>query len=111
MAGPADAPPGPDGLDDAWEVHPAVSVREEDFGALLYHFGTRRLSFVTSLPLLGAVRALAGAPSAAAALDDVLGTDAPPRERAALERGLLALAAGGMVRLRGRATTDQEVPA
>jgi len=31
-------------LDAAWRVHPQVSIRPERFGALLYHFGTRRLS-------------------------------------------------------------------
>src|SRR4029077_5500984 len=31
-------------LDAAWRLHPQVSVRPERFGALLYHFGTRRLS-------------------------------------------------------------------
>ena len=33
-------------LDDAWLLDPRVSVRPEPFGALLYHFGTRRLSFL-----------------------------------------------------------------
>lgn len=33
-------------LDAAWDLHPQVAVRPERFGALLYHFGTRRLSFL-----------------------------------------------------------------
>ena len=33
-------------LDRAWRVDPRVSMRPEPFGALLYHFGTRRLSFL-----------------------------------------------------------------
>jgi putative mycofactocin binding protein MftB len=33
-------------LDRAWALAPQVSVRPEQFGALLYHFGTRRLSFL-----------------------------------------------------------------
>ena len=41
-----------------------MSVRPERFGALLYHFGTRRLSFLKSPALLTVVRALGDAPSA-----------------------------------------------
>lgn len=55
-------------LDRAWDLHPQVSVRPEPFGALLYHFGTRRLSFLKDRGLLDAVRALADAPTARAAL-------------------------------------------
>jgi len=33
-------------LDAAWRLHPQVALRPEPFGALLYHFGTRRLSFL-----------------------------------------------------------------
>ena len=36
--------------------HPQVSVRPERFGALLYHFGTRQLSFLKSPALLAVVR-------------------------------------------------------
>ncbi len=42
-------------LDAAWRLHPQVSVRPERFGALLYHFGTRRLSFLKSPALLTVV--------------------------------------------------------
>ncbi len=41
-----------------------MSVRPERFGALLYHFGTRRLSFLKSPALLTVVSSLAEAPSA-----------------------------------------------
>ena len=51
----------------AWALHPQVSVRPEPFGALLYHFGTRRLSFLKDRRLLAAVRQLTDEPSAAAA--------------------------------------------
>ncbi|HEY1643525.1 MAG TPA: mycofactocin biosynthesis chaperone MftB [Streptosporangiaceae bacterium] len=54
-------------LDLAWRLHPQVSVRPEDFGALLYHFGTRRLSFLKSPAMLTVVSSLAGQPSARAA--------------------------------------------
>jgi mycofactocin biosynthesis protein MftB len=51
-------------LDRPWRLHPQVSVRPERFGALLYHFGTRRLSFLKSPALLTVVRSLDDAPSA-----------------------------------------------
>ncbi|GAA1647127.1 mycofactocin biosynthesis chaperone MftB [Catellatospora bangladeshensis] len=54
-------------LDRAWDLHPQVSVRPEPFGALLYHFGTRRLSFLKDRGLLAVVQALAAAPTARAA--------------------------------------------
>jgi len=44
-----------------------VSVRPERFGALLYHFGTRRLSFLKSPALLSVVRSLESEPSARSA--------------------------------------------
>ena len=36
-------------LDRAWRLAPQVSVRPERFGALLYDFDTRRLSFLKDL--------------------------------------------------------------
>jgi putative mycofactocin binding protein MftB len=54
-------------LDRAWELDPQVSVRPERFGALLYHFGTRRLSFLKDPRLLSVVEGLADAPNARAA--------------------------------------------
>jgi putative mycofactocin binding protein MftB len=51
-------------LDAAWELGPQVAVRPEPFGALLYHFGTRRLSFLKSRELLAVVEGLAEQPSA-----------------------------------------------
>lgn len=51
----------------AWDLHPSVSVRPEPFGALLYHFGTRRLTFLKDRRLLDVVRALGDHPSAEAA--------------------------------------------
>jgi putative mycofactocin binding protein MftB len=54
-------------LDRPWQLHPQVSVRPERFGALLYHFGTRRLSFLKSPALLTVVSTLGDEPSARAA--------------------------------------------
>ncbi|WP_405988747.1 mycofactocin biosynthesis chaperone MftB [Streptomyces sp. NBC_00986] len=51
-------------LDLALGLHPQVSVRPEPFGALLYHFGTRRLTFLKDRRLLAVVESLADAPTA-----------------------------------------------
>ncbi|MBW8482693.1 mycofactocin biosynthesis chaperone MftB [Actinomadura parmotrematis] len=78
------AGPGFD-LDAAWRLHPQVAVRPERFGALLYHFGTRRLSFLKDPALLAVVRELAGRPDARAACRAAGVPDtALPRYRAAL---------------------------
>lgn len=44
--------------DRPWRLHPQVAVRPEPFGALLYHFGTRKLSFLKDRTLLEVVRTL-----------------------------------------------------
>lgn len=58
-------------LDSAWDLHPQVSVRPEPFGALLYHFGTRKLSFLKDRTLLAAVESLATSDSVRAAFTSV----------------------------------------
>jgi putative mycofactocin binding protein MftB len=45
-------------LERAWGLHPQVALRPESFGALAYHFGTRRLSFLKSRMLLEVVVSL-----------------------------------------------------
>ena len=54
-------------LDRAWDIAPEVALRPEPFGALLYHYGTRRLSIINGRRLVEVVRTLATAPSARAA--------------------------------------------
>ncbi len=54
-------------LDRAWRLHPHVSIRPERFGALLYHFDTRRLSFLKNKTLLAVVASLESQRSARAA--------------------------------------------
>jgi putative mycofactocin binding protein MftB len=84
-------------LEGAWELHPSVAVRPERFGALLYHFGTRRLSFLKTPMLLDAVNALAERPTARAALD-AAGVD--ERQYATYAKALAGLAASDMIRPR-----------
>ena len=56
-------------LDRRYALSPRVEVRPEPFGALLYHFGTRRLSFLKDRRLLDVVRGLAEQPTARAACE------------------------------------------
>jgi mycofactocin biosynthesis protein MftB len=42
----------------SWRLHPQVAVRPEPFGALLYHFGTRKLSFLKNRAILAVVDSL-----------------------------------------------------
>jgi mycofactocin biosynthesis protein MftB len=84
-------------LDRPWAVHDQVALRPEPFGALAYHFGTRRLSFLKSRKLLAVVNGLADHSSGrdacrAAGVDDA----ELPRYAQALE----TLAATGMIRER-----------
>ena len=84
-------------LDGAWRLDERVSIRPERFGALLYHFGTRRLSFLKSPILLDVVRTLAEQPTARAACAHAgVTSEELPRYRAALA----ALAASRMIRPR-----------
>jgi putative mycofactocin binding protein MftB len=76
-------------LDRAWDLAPQVSVRPEPFGALLYHFGTRRLSFLKDRRLLAVVQGLGEAPTARAAC---AGAGIGPDELPTYERALARLA-------------------
>ena len=94
-----DAPPRAAGfdLDRPWQLHPQVSVRPERFGALLYHFGTRRLSFLKSPTLLTVVKSLSDAPSAREACRQAGLTEA---ELPAYATALATLASSQMIRPR-----------
>ena len=50
-----------------WRLHPQVAVRPEPFGALLYHFGTRKLSFLKNRTILAVVQSLADHPDVSSA--------------------------------------------
>ena len=84
-------------LDQAWDIHPQVAVRPEPFGALLYHFGTRRLSFLKDPVLLTVVRELPNQVSARAALA-VAGVE--PTNQARYARALATLASTTMITAR-----------
>lgn len=80
-------------LVDRWRLHPQVAVRPEPFGALLYHFGTRRLSFLKDRALTAVVIGLDGAASVREACAAAGVTDPPEQLVGALE----TLARSGMI--------------
>ena len=81
-------------LDRGWRVAPQVAVRPEPFGALIYHFGTRRLTFLKSRPLFDVVASLERYATAGDACE-AAGVRAD--ERPSYERALGALAGTGMI--------------
>ncbi|WP_227981417.1 mycofactocin biosynthesis chaperone MftB [Nocardia spumae] len=52
----------------SYRLAPSISLRPEPFGALVYDFTTRRLSFLKTRQLVAVVEGLAEQPDAAAAL-------------------------------------------
>ncbi|MGB3304038.1 mycofactocin biosynthesis chaperone MftB [Gordonia sp. (in: high G+C Gram-positive bacteria)] len=84
----------PFNLDRAWRLNPKVALRPEPFGALLYHFGTRKLSFLKNLVVVSLVKSLDGADSAEAAFVAAGIVDA---DRPLYVQALSALADSGMI--------------
>ena len=81
-------------LDQPWRVDDRVAVRPEPFGALLYHFGTRRLSFLKNTTVLAVVRSLDEHPSARSAC---AAAGVTPAALPVYERALATLAASQMI--------------
>ena len=81
-------------LDAAWQVAPQVQVRPERFGALLYHFGTRKLSFLKNLTVVEVVQSLGDHDNAGDALAAAGITD---NDRSLYVNALAALATSGMI--------------
>ncbi len=84
-------------LDHAWELAPQVSVRPERFGGLLYHFGTRRLSFLKDPRLLTVVQTL---PAAGTAREACTAAGVEEPELASYAAALHRLASTDMIRER-----------
>lgn len=79
---------------EALRLSPSVSLRPEPFGALVYDFSTRRLSFLKTLRLLDVVRRLDGATD----VDDALqSAGVGEGERAGYLEALDGLAANGVL--------------
>jgi mycofactocin biosynthesis protein MftB len=77
-----------------WRKARSVALRPEPFGALVYHFGNRKLSFLKSKALVAVVEALGDHPTAAAALT-ACGVGEP--QRATYEKALADLARSQMI--------------
>ncbi|MFC4069613.1 mycofactocin biosynthesis chaperone MftB [Actinoplanes subglobosus] len=73
---------------------PQVALRPEPFGALAYHFGTRRLSFLKTPMLVATVEALEDSVDVHAALDRAR---VPAGQRAAYLAALTELAGAGTI--------------
>ena len=73
---------------------PRVALRPEPFGALVYHFGTRRLSFLKTPQLVEVGSGLERHPDVHSALD-AAGVEAT--HRPAYLRALAGLAANGTI--------------
>ena len=87
-------------LDGAWELHPQVALRPEPFGALAYHYGNRRLTFLRSPELVALVRALGDHPSP----DDALAASGIAEARwSSFRKALSSLAEGDLLRRRAAA--------
>lgn len=85
-----------------YELHPDVALRSESCGALAYHYGNRRLSFLRSPELVRLVGELGAHESATASMAAI---GVAPERRPSLVRALESLAKSGVVRQ--RVSTEQ----
>jgi len=76
-------------LNRGYRLSPAATLRPEPFGALAYHFGNRRLSFLKTQQLVTVVRLLESHDSAA---DALAAAGVPVQQRARYAAALAALA-------------------
>lgn len=84
-------------LEDAWMLSPQVALRPEPFGALAYHFGNRRLTFLKQPSLVSLVRALTDSDTVNQAMKVA---QVPAAERPVFLSALQSLADGDMIRPR-----------
>jgi putative mycofactocin binding protein MftB len=80
----------------AYEKHPQVAIRREEFGGLAYHFGNRRLVFLKAPELVALVETLGDFPSA----NEALAACVPAQRRGACGKALSGLLASDMIRPR-----------
>jgi mycofactocin biosynthesis protein MftB len=80
---------------DRYRLSPRVGLRPEPFGALAYHYDTRRLVFLKSNDLVDLVRSLERHDSAAAAIDALV--DPSTSRRSTYLTALASLCDSGVV--------------
>jgi putative mycofactocin binding protein MftB len=83
-------------VERGWQLNPQVALRDESFGALAYHYGTRRLVFLKSRLLVELVSSLEEYASAAEAIAALV----PEDQRASYRRALGRLAASEVIDVR-----------
>jgi mycofactocin biosynthesis protein MftB len=93
-AGPADQGAPAFDAERPWQRARSVALRPEPFGALVYHFGNRKLSFLKSKTLVTVVESLAEHPSATAAL---AACGVPEAQRPSYVKALADLARSSMI--------------
>lgn len=89
----------------SYRLAPSISLRPEPFGALVYDFTTRRLSFLKTPQLVAVVQGLAGQPDAAAALAAAGVTTA---ERPSYLNALAGLLQAGTIEPRPAGANEQD---
>lgn len=82
-------------LDEHLTLSPSVALRPEPFGALAYHFGNRRLTFLKDPALVRVVNGLDGARSLRSVLTD---SGVPAGQWAVFEQSLARLIDSDMIR-------------
>jgi len=89
-------------LDQAWMLSPSVALRPEPFGALAYHFGNRKLTFLKRPQLVTVVEELGRQPDVRSAL---IAAGVPAEQHGTFARALVGLADADMIRLRAAIAT------
>jgi putative mycofactocin binding protein MftB len=80
-----------------YRLDPQVSLRPEEFGALAYHFGNRKLSFLKHPDLLRVLEQLDSEPTLEAALESA---GIQPERWSSFLKALEALESSEMIRAR-----------
>lgn len=80
-----------------YELHPQVAIRPEPFGALAYHYGNRRLTFLKAPELVELVRRLGEHESVDAAL---AASPVPPARWPSFRKALASLEESEIIRAR-----------
>ena len=106
VAAQAPGASSPFDLDRPWRLDDRVAIRPEPFGAMLYHFGTRRLSFLKNTTLLSVLTNLAEHPTARAACT---AAGLTPADLPSYSRALASLASSSMIAPRDLPTERRTV--
>lgn len=75
-------------LDASLDLHPKVALRPEPFGALAYHYDTRKLVFLKHPDVVRVVRSLAAHPTVA---DALTACDIDPSRWASFDKAITSL--------------------